>query len=281
MSIILDIIKAILFGILQGITEWLPISGTGHLILMQSFLNLNLYEDAVQNAAFWNMYKTVIQLGSIFAVLFLCSRTLNPFRKGIKPAVKRGVIRLWIKILIASVPIGIAGILFSDRMGGIMSTPLIVALALIIYGILFLLLERRNKPPVVKKPGSISYMQAFETGLFQLLSLIPGTSRSASVILGTTALGFDRYTAVQFSLFTALPVMLGSGLLRLFGMDLPLAFHGIAILLIGMITAFAVSVMVIRFLLSYIRKHDFRIFGWYRIVLGAVILLFTAAGVLG
>ena len=281
MSIILEMIKAILFGILQGITEWLPISSTAHLILMHSFLSLNVYEDAVQNAAFWNLYKTVIQLGSIFAVLFLCTKTLNPFRKGIKPAAKRGVIRLWVKILIASVPIGIAGLLFGDRIGGIMNSPYIIAAALIIYGVLFLILEKAARRPVIKKTGSISYLQAFETGLFQLLSLIPGTSRSASVILGGSAIGMDRYPAVQFSLFTALPVMLGSGLLRLLKSDAVLDLKGIVVLLIGMMTAFIVSVYIVRFLLSYIRSHDFRVFGWYRIALGAVILLFTFLGVTG
>lgn len=280
MSIILDIIKAVLFGILQGITEWLPISSTAHMTLMQSFMNLNPYEDALQNAAFWNMYKTVIQLGSVFAVFLLCSKKLNPFRKGIKPSAKRGVIRLWIKILAASVPVGIAGLLLSDRISGSLNSAYVTAAALIVYGLLFLLFERTRKEPSVKKIGSLSYKQAFETGLFQILSLIPGTSRSATVMLGSSFLGADRYPAVQFSLYTAVPVMLGSGFLKLLRLDAALDAYGIVLLLIGMMTAFFVSVFVVRFLLEYIRTHDFRVFGWYRIVLGIIMVVCAAAGVI-
>ena len=280
MGIILEILKAVLFGIIQGITEWLPISSSAHLVLMQSFLNLNVYEDAVQNAEFWTMYKIVIQLGSILAVLLLCTKKLNPFRKNIKPAARRSVFRLWVKILIASVPVGIAGILLNDQLGGFMSSVPVLAGALIIYGLLFLLLEKTRKEPKITRTSQISYGKALETGLFQILALIPGTSRSATVILGTSLFGFDRYTSVQFSLFTALPVMLGAGILRLVRMDMALDAKGIVILLTGMFTAFVVSVFIVRFLLNYIKDHDFRIFGWYRIILGVIMLLFMAAGVI-
>ena len=276
MDLFLNILKSVLYGIVQGITEWLPISSTGHLILMRTFMPLNVYMDAVSNQNFWDMYKVVIQFGSILAVLLLYFKKLNPFNPRLKPARKRSIYRLWIMIIIACVPAGIAGILLDDLIDNVLSASYVIAITLILYGILFIVMESRDHQYTVETVKDITPKTAFGVGMFQMLALIPGTSRSGATILGATLLGFNRSTATEFSFFMAIPVMFGASLLKLVKFGLAFSVLEFFILVIGMVVAFFVSIFVIRFLMSYIKKHDFKVFGWYRIVLGAFVLIFFA-----
>ncbi len=274
MALFLNILKSILYGIVQGITEWLPISSTGHLILLESFLPMNVYgADAVANLEFWEMYKVVIQFGSIIAVLLLYFNRLNPFNPKLTDRKKRNIWRLWLKICIASIPAAILGLLLDDWIDAKMSTPFVIALALIIYGIAFIVIEKREHNYTVSRTGQITPLKALQVGAFQVLALIPGTSRSGSTILGETLLGFERPVAAEFSFYMAIPVMFGASLLKMFKMKVALNAGAVVVLLVGMVTAFAVSVFAIRTLMTYIRKHDFTGFGYYRIVLGVVVLL--------
>lgn len=273
----LNIIKSIIFGIVQGITEWLPISSTGHLILLEAFMPLNVYgSDAAANTAFWDMYKVVIQFGSILAVLVLYWKRLWPFQKNITERRKKSIWRLWIKIIIATIPAGIAGILLDDLIDAKLSSPAVVAVMLIVYGIAFIYLEKREHHYTVSHTRDITYRKAFQTGCFQALALIPGTSRSGSTIIGETILGFERPIAAEFSFFMAIPVMLGASLLKIIkfiAKGTAVSGLGIAVLLVGTFVSFFVSMIVIRSLMTYIRKHDFTVFGKYRIVLGALVLV--------
>lgn len=278
MDLLLNILKSVLYGIVQGITEWLPISSTGHLILMNSFMPLNLFKDAQSNVEFWDMYKVVIQFGSILAVLLLYWNKLNPFNHKLKPAKKKSIWRLWGKIIIACIPAGVAGVLLNDWIDNVMSASWIIAVALIVYGILFIWMESRDHHYTVETIRDITNKKAFGVGMFQMLALIPGTSRSGSTILGATLLGFNRGTAAEFSFYMAIPVMFGASLLKIIKADFPATAASIIVLLVGMITAFIVSVIAIRYLMQYIRKHDFKIFGVYRIILGIIVLVFCTLG---
>lgn len=280
MAFLLEIIKSILFGIVQGITEWLPISSTGHLILLNAVLPLKVFEDTAANEAFWNMYKVVIQFGSILAVVVLYWNKLWPFSKKQTAKEKRGVWRLWILVIIASIPVGLVGILLDDIIDAKLSTPLVVAIALIVYGVLFILIERRKKEPKFKTMRSVDPKTAFFIGCFESLALIPGTSRSGSTIMGSLLLGLSRPLAAEFSFFLAIPAMLGASLLKLIKMDATMNVQAVIILLVGCVVAFAVSVVVIKSLMSYIRKHSFTTFGYYRIVLGIIILILTILHIL-
>lgn len=277
MDLLLNVLKSIVFGIVQGITEWLPISSTGHLILLEQYMPLNVFgADVASNTAFWDMYKVVIQFGSIIAVLLLYWKTLWPFAKDIAPKKQRSILRLWIKIVIASVPAAILGLLLDDWIDEKMNTPVVVAIFLIVYGIAFIWIERREHTYTTKSIKEISYKKAFQAGLFQCLSLIPGTSRSGSTIIGETLLGFDRPTAAEFSFYMAIPVMFGASALKMVKMFMEGVVMNAAawiVLLVGTVVSFVVSVIVIRYLMSYIRKHDFQVFGKYRIVLGVLILV--------
>ncbi len=266
-----DIIKSILFGIVQGITEWLPISSTGHLILFEQFLN---FENASES--FMSMYRVVIQLGSILAVIVLFFNKLNPFSKKKTEKQRHSTYRLWIKVIIAVIPAGVLGVLFDDILDSIFYNYITVACTLIIYAVLFILLENRNKARKFKynKIGDMSYATALKVGAFQCLSLIPGTSRSGSTILGGVFLGASRQTAAEFSFFLAVPVMLGASLLKMIKYGFAMTGAEFAILVFGFVTAFIVSVGVIRFLMDFVKKHDFKLFGWYRIVLGVIVLGF-------
>ena len=275
MAFVLNLIKSLVYGIVQGITEWLPISSTGHLILMNNFMPLKVYADAASNEAFWEMYSVVIQLGSILAVLLLFIRRLNPFQKALKEKARNSIVRLWIKILIASVPAAIAGFLLDDWIDATMRSVLVIAITLIIYGILFILVEKKERTVTVKNTRQITYRKALYTGLFQILALIPGTSRSGVTILGSSMLGFDRTTAAEFSFYMAIPVMFGAGILKLFKMHIALTGPAVAVLLAGMLSAFIVSMLVIRRMMEYIKTNDFTIFGFYRIILGVMILVFA------
>jgi undecaprenyl-diphosphatase len=281
MDLLLNILKSVLFGIVQGITEWLPISSTGHLILMEQFMPIQLFSDAASNTEFWNMYKVVIQFGSILAVLLLYWKKLNPFSKALKPQKKRQIYRTWIMILIATVPAAIIGLILNDWIDAKMSTPFVIACTLIIYGILFIWMENRQRNYAIEAVHQINAKNAFEMGMFQVLALIPGTSRSGATIFGGTMLGFSRSAAAEFSFYMSIPVMFGASLLKIIKAKMAFTAAGIIVLLVGMITAFAVSIVAIRYLMNYIRKHDFKVFGYYRIILGIIVLIFGAVGLLG
>lgn len=269
---LLEIIKTIILGVVQGITEWLPISSTGHMILVDAFMPLKVYADEVVNKEFVDMFMVVIQFGSILAVLLLYFHKLNPFSPKKDNIQKRDTWVLWSKVLVASVPAAVIGLLFDDIIDALLYNPLTVAIALIVYGILFIIIENKKKKPLVTNLNDLDYKTAFKIGAFQMLALIPGTSRSGSTILGATIVGCSRKVASEFSFFMAIPVMFGASLLKIIKLDMALDLSGIIILLLGMVVAFVVSVIVIKSLMRYIRKHDFTIFGYYRIVLGIIVI---------
>ncbi len=269
----IEIMKAILFGIVEGITEWLPISSTGHLILLDEFIRLD------QSKEFKEMFDVVIQLGAIMAVVVLFWKQIFPFSFKEKPVIKKDIFTLWFKILVACIPAAVIGLLFEDVFDKLFYKATIVAIVLIVVGIIFILLENKNKNhnPRVKSLEEITYKDAFLVGVFQLLAAVfPGTSRSGATIMGGLAIGISREVIAEFTFFLAIPVMFGASLLKIvkFGFD----FTGaqIVILLAAMVVAFLVSVIVIKFLMSYIKKHNFKVFGWYRIVLGILVLGYFA-----
>ncbi len=269
----IEIIKAVLFGIVEGITEWLPISSTGHLILLDEFIRLD------QSEEFKEMFDVVIQLGAIMAVVVLFWKQIFPFSFKEKPVIKKDIFTLWFKILVACIPAAVIGLLFEDVFDKLFYKAAIVAIVLIVVGIIFILLENKNKNhnSRVKSLEEITYKDAFLVGVFQLLAAVfPGTSRSGATIMGGLAIGVSREVIAEFTFFLAIPVMFGASLLKIvkFGFD----FTGaqIVTLLVAMVVAFLVSVIVIKFLMSYIKKHNFKIFGWYRIVLGILVLVYFA-----
>ena len=277
-----DLIKSALMGMIQGIAEWLPISSGGHLMLFNALLPLkNVGED------FWPLYDTVIQLGSILAVVVLYFHRLNPFAPSKTRQEKRDTWEMWFKIIVAVIPSGFIGVVFNDWIDAHLEGPVIIAIALIVYGVVFLLLDRAEEGRHAHRIGSmqqLSYRTAFLIGCFQVLALIPGTSRSGSTIIGALLLGLSRATAVEFSFFMAIPTMLGaSGIkcLKFFTHGNRLSGGEAAILGVGFVLAFIVSLVAIRALVQYIRTHSFRVFGFYRIALGAVVLVLVAVGVIG
>ena len=268
---IIEILKTILFGIVEGITEWLPISSTGHMILLNEFVKLDVSEE------FWEMFLVVIQLGAILAVVLLFWNKIFPFRFKEKPVIRIDIFVLWFKILVACIPAAVIGLAFDDVFDALFYNPTCVAVALIVFGIAFIVIENRNRnmSPKITELKQITFQTAFMIGVFQLLAAVfPGTSRSGATIVGALLIGVSRTVAAEFTFFLAIPVMLGASLLKIvkFGFD----FTGaeLTILLVGMVSAFVVSVVVIRFLMGYIKKHDFKVFGWYRIILGAAVLLY-------
>ncbi|MBP1998834.1 undecaprenyl-diphosphate phosphatase [Peptostreptococcus canis] len=264
----IEVIKALLLGIIQGITEWLPVSSTGHMILLDQFLHL------AGSKKFVDTFLVVIQFGSILAVLILYFEKLNPFSKSKSKKEKKSTWSLWIKVIIAVIPSGVIGVLFEDKIDELFFKPSIVALALIIYGIIMIWLESRNRKPLITKFNQVSYKTAFLIGLFQVLALVPGTSRSGSTIIGATLLGTSRFIAAEFSFFLAIPTMLGASLLKLLKAGFSFTGFEWFIMFIGSLTAFIVSVIVIKFFMSYIKKHDFKAFGIYRIILGLIVFIF-------
>lgn len=278
MSILIELVKSLICGVIQGITEWLPISSTGHLILLNTVMPLNLYPDASANLAFWNMYKVVIQLGSIFAAMFAFRSKLWPFDPKRSKNKQKQILRLWVLILIATIPVGLIGFLLNDIIDEKLSTPTVVGVTLLIYGIIFILVERKPKMPTISNTAEITPKTAFITGLFESLALIPGTSRSGSTIIGSLLLGMSRPTATEFSFYLAIPAMIGASLLKLLKMKITLGVSGILVLLVGMVSAFIVSIVVIHSLLRYVRKNSFRLFGAYRIILGLLILILALIG---
>ena len=281
MSTFFEIIKAVIFGVVEGVTEWLPVSSTGHMIVLQSFMPLTV------SPGFWKIFEVVIQLGAIMAVVLLFWKKLWPFKtnKG-RTFVKLGTIRLWIKIVVACLPAAIVGVIFDDFIDEHFYKPEMVAAALIVVGIMFIYVESKlnftNKAAVVKL-SEITYKEAFFIGIFQLLAAIfPGTSRSGATIIGGLMLGLSRKVAAEFTFFLAIPVMFGASLLKIvkYLISGGVAFTGVevAILAIGTITAFAVSIVVIGGLMNYIRKKDFKPFGWYRIIVGIAIVIGLVVG---
>ncbi len=278
MDIILEIIKAIVLGIVEGVTEWLPVSSTGHMIVLQDIISLKV------SAEFWKVFEIVIQLGAIMAVVLLFWRKLLPFKKKDGRIVIRMVkVRLWLKIIIACIPAAVVGLIFDDLINKYFYNPLSVAVALIVVGIFFIVIESRigkDAPAYVNKTSEITLKEAFIIGIFQLAAAVfPGTSRSGATIIGGLILGLSRKVAAEFTFYLAIPVMFGASVLKIvkYFVQGGLAFTGmeVAILIIGTLTAFIVSLFVISFLMGYIRKHDFKIFGWYRIVLGIIIIVYS------
>lgn len=267
----IEILKAILFGIVEGITEWLPISSTGHMIILDELVKLNVSKE------FLSMFLVVIQLGAILAVVVLFWNRLFPFSFKEKPYIKTDIFSMWFKIIVACVPAAVIGLLFEEQIDALSYNYQTVAAMLILFGVAFIWIENRNagKNAGITTIGEITYKTAFYIGIFQLIAAVfPGTSRSGATILGGIMLGLSRTLAAEFTFFLAVPVMAGASLLKLVKYGLDFSAPELMVLLVGMVVAFVVSILVIKFLLSYIRKHDFKVFGWYRIVLGIVVLAF-------
>lgn len=271
----IEILKSILYGIVEGITEWLPISSTGHMILLEEIMPMNV------SKSFWSMFLVVIQLGAILAVVVLYWNKIFPFRKnkeGKYTSVK-SIWILWSKILVATIPAAIIGLALDDWIDAHLYNGFVVAIMLILVGVAFIYIENRNKDmrPSVNSLSALSYKDALIIGLFQVVAaVLPGTSRSGATIVGGLMIGVSRAVAAEFTFFLAIPVMFGASLLKLVKFGLAFSVLEFFILVIGMVVAFFVSIFVIRFLMSYIKKHDFKVFGWYRIALGAFVLIFFA-----
>ena len=265
---LIELIKVIIIGIIQGITEWLPISSTGHMILADELLRLNVSD------AFMEMFRVVIQFGSILAVVVLYFHKLNPFAPSKSDVQKRQTWRLWFKVIVGIIPAGIVGVLFDDWLNDHLYNYVTVAVALIVYGVAFIVIEkiRKGKAPRVDSVNRLDYKTALGVGCFQTLSLIPGTSRSGSTILGAMILGMSREAAAEFSFFMAIPVMLGASLLKMLKFGFSFTSSELIVLIVGVLIAFVVSVAAIKFLTGFIKKHSFAVFGWYRIILGAIVL---------
>ena len=271
----IEILKAILFGIVEGITEWLPISSTGHMILLDEFVTLDVSPE------FWDVFLVVIQLGAIFAVVILFWNKIFPFdfsAKGRKKGViRKDIFQMWFKVIVACVPAMIYGILLDDLISPYLYNATVVAVMLILFGIAFIIIENwnRGKRPRVKSIGTLTYRDALLIGLFQLIAAIfPGTSRSGATIVGALLIGVSRTVSAEFTFFLAIPVMFGASLLKLVKAGFAFTGSEVLLLVVGMVSAFVVSMLVISFLMGYIRKHDFKVFGWYRIVLGILVLLY-------
>ena len=264
----IEFIKAFLLGIIEGITEWLPISSTGHMILFNEFSNTT-------KASFLasDVFLYVIQLGAILAIVTLYFRKLNPFSPSKTKKEKQNTWQMWFKVIAACIPAAVIGLLLNDFMEHF-ENPFVISATLIIYGILFIVIERRNRTALVTSLDSLTYKTAMMIGLFQVLSIIPGTSRSGATILGAIILGCSREVAAEFSFFLAIPVMFGVSILKLATNDYVMTGTEWGILILGMITAYLVSMAAVKFLMNYVRKHDFEAFGLYRIILGIVVIAY-------
>ncbi|MEG0826405.1 MAG: undecaprenyl-diphosphate phosphatase [Bacilli bacterium] len=266
----MELLKVIFLGIVEGITEWLPISSTGHMILIDEFIKLNV------SSEFKEMFFVVIQLGAIMAVILLYFKKLNPLSLKKSKEEKKETWSLWFKVLVACIPAAIIGVLFDDWIDKMFYNYVIVALMLIIYGILFVIIENKKgtKKPIITSLKTITYKTALIIGVFQVLALIPGTSRSGATIVGAMLIGTSRSIAAEFTFFLAIPVMVGASLLKIIKFGLVFTSSEIIILLVGMLSAFVVSIFAIKFLINYIKKNDFKMFGYYRIILGVLILIY-------
>ncbi|WP_294218428.1 undecaprenyl-diphosphate phosphatase [Pseudobutyrivibrio sp.] len=283
----IEILKAILFGIVEGITEWLPVSSTGHMILLDEIVKLDVSEE------FYSMFQVVIQLGAILAVVIIFWNKIWPFGKktneaplsnsGIGAWIKKDIFVLWFHILLSCIPAAVVGVLWDDLFEELFYHPIPVALALIVFGVAFIIVESMNagKNAKITTVADITYMTAFLIGMFQLIAAIfPGTSRSGATIVGALIIGVSRTVAAEYTFYLAIPVMLGASLLKILKFGLDFTSMEAAILAVGMVVAFLVSIVVIKFLMDYIKKHDFKIFGWYRIVLGIIVIICGIAGII-
>lgn len=268
--LLIEILKAVILGIVEGVTEWLPISSTGHMILVDQFIQLNMSE------AFKEMFFVVIQLGAIISVIVLYWKKLIPVSFAKKASIKYDTIILWLKILTACLPAAIIGLLFDDQIDAQFYNYQTVAVTLILYGILFIVIENRNSNlrPRINNLSQITYKTAMIIGVFQVLALIPGTSRSGATILGAILIGTSRTVAAEFTFFLAIPIMFGASLLKILKFGFVFTNAELVILLTGMVVAYIVSILSIKFLVGYIKKNDFKAFGWYRIILGIIVLLY-------
>lgn len=271
---IIEIIKALVLGIVEGITEWLPISSTGHMILVDEFLKLNVSEE------FKSMFLVVIQLGAILAVVVLYFKKLIPLDvQNKKLHWKKDTLSMWLKIIVSCIPAAIVGVFFDDELEAVFYNWQTVSAALILFGILFIIIEKRNRgrEPKINSINDISYKTAVIIGIFQLIAAVfPGTSRSGATIVGALLIGVSRSVAAEYTFFLAVPVMFGASALKLVKFGFDFTSQELVILFVGLVSAFVVSILAIKFLMSYIKKHDFTAFGWYRIVLGAAVILYFA-----
>jgi len=265
---IIELLKVIVIGIVEGITEWLPISSTGHMLLVDEIFTLNMPEE------FKEMFFVVIQLGAILAVVVVFWEKLWPFRFKERPVIRKDIFTMWFKVVVGCIPAAVLGLLFDDFLEAHFGTPMTIAVMLIVYGIAFIIIENRNKDriPAVDSIDDLSYKTALIIGFFQALAMIPGTSRSGATIIGGLLLGVSRTAASEFTFFLAIPTMLGASFIKLLKFGFAFTGDQLITLIVGMVVAFAVSVGSIRFLMNYVRRHDFKIFGWYRIVLGAIVI---------
>ena len=283
-----DYFVAFIFGVVEGVTEWLPVSSTGHMIILNEFLKLNVSPE------FYDLYLVVIQLGAIMAVIVIFWKDIWPFgvknnqhpfaKEGIGKYIMKDKIIMWLKIALACVPAAVVGVLFDDWLDEHLYNYVVVAIALIVFGVAFIVVERimKDRTPVVKTVNQLNWGHALAIGLFQLFAAVfPGASRSGSTIVGSIAIGIKREAAAKFTFFLAIPVMLGASLLKILKFDGEVSGHEIILLVIGMVTAFGVSLLIISRLMAFIRKHSFTVFGWYRIVLGILVLILGAVGVIG
>ena len=270
----IEILKVVFLGIVEGITEWLPISSTGHMLLVDEFISLNASDD------FKEMFFVVIQLGAILAVVTIFWNKMWPFQLKDKTqsVMKKDTWSMWFKTVVACIPGAIVTILFDDYIEAHLHTAVVISIALIFYGIAFIVIENWNKSrtPKIETLNDITYKTAFLIGMFQVLSIIPGTSRSGATIIGALLIGVSRVAAAEFTFFLAVPVMFGLSALKMIKFGLSFTSAEFAILIIGCVVAYLVSIVVIKFLMSYIKKHDFKVFGWYRIVLGIIVLAYFA-----
>lgn len=277
----IEILKVFLYGLVEGITEWLPVSSTGHLIILEQFVPLQASDE------FMEMFDVVIQLGAILAVLVLYFRKLNPWAKGKRVKETRETISLWLKVILACIPAGVIGILFDDKIDAMFYNCPTIIVTLILYGLLFLLIESRQREAAITKLEELPYSIAFGIGIAQLLALIPGTSRSGVTIIAALLMGASRFVAAEFTFFLAIPVMFGASLLKILKFVKNCIETGTGVsqnemitLFVGMVSAFLVSILAIKFLMGYIKKNDFKVFGIYRILLGIVLILLFVMGVL-
>ncbi len=274
----IELLKIIFLGIVEGITEWLPVSSTGHMLLVDAFIHTNMTQ------AFKDMFFVVIQLGAIIAVIVEFWSQMNPFvnveGKGVR--IKRSVFNMWVKVVVAFLPSAVFGLFLNDFLEENFGTPLTVAIMLIVYGIAFIVIERWNKTrvPKINTMKEITYQTALIIGMFQVLSMIPGTSRSGATIVGALLIGVSRVVAAEFTFFLAVPTMLGASAFKLLKFGLHFSLSEVIALIVGMVVAYVVSIFVIKFLMSYIKRRDFQIFGWYRIALGIIVILFILVGVI-
>ncbi|EKF50731.1 undecaprenyl-diphosphate phosphatase [Lactococcus garvieae] len=274
----IELLKVIFLGIVEGITEWLPVSSTGHMLLVDAFLHTDMTQ------AFKDMFFVVIQLGAIIAVIVEFWSQMNPFvkveNKGVR--IKRSVFNMWVKVVVAFLPSAVFGLFLNDFLEENFGTPFTIAIMLIVYGIAFIVIERWNKTrqPKINSMKEITYQTALIIGLFQVLSMIPGTSRSGATIVGALLIGVSRVVAAEFTFFLAVPTMLGASAFKLLKFGLNFSLSEVIALIVGMVVAYVVSIFVIKFLMSYIKRRDFQIFGWYRIALGIIVIAFILFGVI-